>query len=414
MALRVFVSSTCKDLGSQNPLANCRECAIQAITNTGCEPVAMERWVATHMVPVAICRQKLLASTHYLGIFAHRRGAPHPELDKSMTEAEYDWAVEMKKPVGVLLPNQASPFNLDLETLAGEQTDEERDAQQGFLERVRSAGGYTQFDNPGDLASKVTLLVVEWRYGSLSALADAAVGSPKPTEKPILIGRGQHLGHFYLCLSQFITEDVPRAGAFLVHGGGGSGHDAMVAQLLKTFRDTSLGGAEPEHVRVGVKPTWRENSLARLYEVLGLGATHEAVAAALREKLEEHDVVLDFSGVQRFEGELPGFVNSFWSGVAALIPKRLQHRLIALLRSDHAAPDEWDAALQALPAPAPFDPARPLKLPELVNFTRAEVVAWLRGKVPDAEVDAWADTLMDETGGQPQTLFNKIRSEIEW
>src|ERR1044071_8422673 len=97
--VRVFVSSTRKDLSpADDPLLNCRECAIQAVAVGAALPVTMETWVTPYAKPEDVCKGKVLKSSHYLGIFAYRRGwEPDSLAPKSITEAEFEWASGSKK-----------------------------------------------------------------------------------------------------------------------------------------------------------------------------------------------------------------------------------------------------------------------------------------------------------------------------
>jgi hypothetical protein len=62
--------------------------------------------------------------------------------------------------------------------------------------------------------------------------------------------------------------------------------------------------------------------------------------------------------------------------------------------------------------PAAFQPHQVFELPALGNFTVGELKVWLR-KLPvvPADPDATAQTLFDETGGDPARLLSKLKTE---
>src|SRR2546430_1149123 len=91
--VRVFLGSTRGDLDD-----DCRKYARDAIGFAGGFVVEMDRWTVPYEDPVVICKRKLEQdSTHYLGLFASRRGHTPAGLDMSITEAEFRWAFACRK-----------------------------------------------------------------------------------------------------------------------------------------------------------------------------------------------------------------------------------------------------------------------------------------------------------------------------
>src|SRR5215213_4354501 len=113
-----FLSATKDDLD-----ADCRPEALRAVSLAGGVPVTMETWDTEYQDAVQVCCEKIKGSSHYIGIFAYRRGWTPPLLQKSITEAEFDWAEEFKKPMVVFLPNPAATFTLKLKKRASKQSE---------------------------------------------------------------------------------------------------------------------------------------------------------------------------------------------------------------------------------------------------------------------------------------------------
>ncbi len=100
MEVKVFLSSTCKDLEQ-----DCRPDAIDAIIEAGAIPITMETWHTDYRPAEKVCRKKIREeSTHFLGIIAYRRGWVPPNQKKSITELEFDWSIKYKKPQVIFLP----------------------------------------------------------------------------------------------------------------------------------------------------------------------------------------------------------------------------------------------------------------------------------------------------------------------
>jgi tetratricopeptide (TPR) repeat protein len=90
----LFLSSTSFDL---TPF---REAAIHVCTRLGLGVVAMEKFGPDPHQAAALCREKVRDADLFLGLYAHRYGQQFDEFGgKSITELEYEWAIEAKKPV---------------------------------------------------------------------------------------------------------------------------------------------------------------------------------------------------------------------------------------------------------------------------------------------------------------------------
>ena len=126
MTLKVFVSSTRSDLEA------CRVALLGQLVNLGkvtpepIEPVQMDTWPSVHDLSVDWCMRQLReVSTHFTGLFAHRRGwEPSDEDTDSITELEYDAALAFHSDAGtvdhmaIYIPAPDSPIDDQLHAVA--------------------------------------------------------------------------------------------------------------------------------------------------------------------------------------------------------------------------------------------------------------------------------------------------------
>jgi hypothetical protein len=99
------------------------------------------------------------------------------------------------------------------------------------------------------------------------------------------------------------------------------------------------------------------------------------------------------------------------------LKKPTQHRLVILLTLEQTILPEWEAFVQSPPRMddgLDIDPMRPIKLAELKEFTEKELTSWLYKWLSPNDASVLAKTLMDETKGNPQSLYNKLRDDSTW
>jgi hypothetical protein len=89
---QVFVSSTYEDLKEE------RKAVMHALLELGCIPSGMEWFPAADEDQWSIIRRQIDESDYYVVILGGRYGSLHPS-GRGYTEMEFDYAVEMKKPV---------------------------------------------------------------------------------------------------------------------------------------------------------------------------------------------------------------------------------------------------------------------------------------------------------------------------
>lgn len=142
--MKIFLSSTYKDLIGH------REVAARAIERLGQQGIRMEVFGARPVEATNACLEEIADCDALIGIYAHRYGyVPCGQL-KSITEQEYDFAMENNKPTFCFIVDEDYPWPPKfIEAEPGRQQ------LQAFLKRIQATVVTEIFTNPDDLAFKV-------------------------------------------------------------------------------------------------------------------------------------------------------------------------------------------------------------------------------------------------------------------
>lgn len=143
---QVFISSTYQDL------QGARQEVSQALLRADCFPAGMELFPAADEEQFEFIKTVIDQSDYYIIISAGRYGSIHPETGLSYTEMEYDYAVEIGKPVIRLL--HKNPFN----ALKGEfieNSDAGREALERFRDKMRASKLVRFWEIPKELGIEV-------------------------------------------------------------------------------------------------------------------------------------------------------------------------------------------------------------------------------------------------------------------
>lgn len=419
MSVKVFVSSTRNDLDQ-----DCRPRVIEAITNAQALPVVMEDWPAEYSPALDLVKRKIEESTHYLGLFAYRRGWTPPGSAVSITEAEFDHACATHRGrIAVFVPQEGSPIAAVLMDYAATAQDAaDTEAQIRFLQRVMGAGTVEAFRDVPDLASRTTRCVIFWNTPLLAMQLERAREAPAAPAPDEIAGLGRRAQ--VECFDRGVRDRLAAAGgmsaaAVLVSGPAGHGHRQMLDRLQRRFEQVSR---RMHPCTIGCGPFWRSNSLATLLGVLGKEtgapglAAVPAAAAHLERLLEQKDVVVRVTAVQNFENGVAGFAEQFWGPLVDALPAGTPYRLLCLVSHEGREPaaPAWNAAVQPCGA-EPFDPRRLVRLPPLAPFTEAELSLFVRPRVDPEEADALVAALMVESNdGIPGLLYEKLADPAYW
>ena len=151
---QVFISSTFQDL------EGARQEVSQALLRADCFPAGMELFPAADEETFKFIKEIIRQSDYYLIISAGRYGSVHSKTGLSYTEMEYDYAVEIGKPVIRLL--HKDPFN----KLMGdkiEQTDEGREKLNRFRQKLSKGILVNFWEHPKDLGQLVVFGLMDCR-----------------------------------------------------------------------------------------------------------------------------------------------------------------------------------------------------------------------------------------------------------
>ena len=87
-----------------------RAAAVHACHRVGLIPVYMEDFPPDPRDAIAVCKAKVEEADLFLGIYAHRYGYVPDDSELSITEMEYDWAIERNLPVYLFVIDSDYPW----------------------------------------------------------------------------------------------------------------------------------------------------------------------------------------------------------------------------------------------------------------------------------------------------------------
>ena len=142
--MKIFLSSTYQDLVSH------REAAARAVERLGQQGIRMEVFGARPLEATRASLEEILDSDLLVGIYAHRYGYVPGGQSKSITEQEFDFALEKQKPTFCFVIDDEYPWlPKHVESEPG------RTRLREFLQRLRETVVTDSFTTPEDLAFKV-------------------------------------------------------------------------------------------------------------------------------------------------------------------------------------------------------------------------------------------------------------------
>ncbi len=142
----VFLSSTARDLQEY------REAAYHAIEGLdGYHCVRMEDFGARDQEADEFCTAKVAECDLFVGIVGHLYGSCPKGSETSYTEREYNTATDASKPRLIFVAPEDFPIHAKLM-----ESDDKREKQKSFRERVNKERIRADFSSPDNLALKVT------------------------------------------------------------------------------------------------------------------------------------------------------------------------------------------------------------------------------------------------------------------
>lgn len=169
--VRVFISSTYKDLVPYRQKVN------EAIQRLQQVVVGMEWFGSDPDSPMETCIRRVKESSIFILIVGFRYGSISPQLDKSITQVEYETAIEANIPTLVYIIDDAQPVSL-------QDVDFENSSKlQEFKKKLKSNHVISTFTTPDDLGLKV-LSDLQRELAKIEPTKTTKIGKIKGEEIP--------------------------------------------------------------------------------------------------------------------------------------------------------------------------------------------------------------------------------------
>lgn len=149
---QVFISSTFLDLREE------RQAVSQALLRSDCFPAQMENWPAMDAEQMEAIKQIIDESDYFVVISAGKYGSVNPETGLSYTEMEYDYAMEIGKPIIRLL--HRDPFNV----LRGDQIESKAGVKKKlatFHAKLKTCSVCSFWENADQLEKETVFALVD-------------------------------------------------------------------------------------------------------------------------------------------------------------------------------------------------------------------------------------------------------------
>ena len=142
---QVFVSSTYEDLKEE------RQEVMAAVVSTGNVPIGMEYFPAGDAAPFDYIKKQIDDADYYILVVAGKYGSINKDTGISYTEMEFDYAIEKKVPVAVLLYRDINRLTADKIELDNDK----RSLLEVFRNKVRDGRMANFWEDKKDLRSQV-------------------------------------------------------------------------------------------------------------------------------------------------------------------------------------------------------------------------------------------------------------------
>jgi tetratricopeptide (TPR) repeat protein len=184
-AMKTFLSSTYLDLKDH------RHAAIEALERLGQEVGRMEVFGARPDEPTTACLNEVKACDLFVGVYAYRYGFIPPEAGVSITEQEFNHAVQLGKPIFCFFVNEDYPWPPKL--VEGEEPGRTKLSE--FKQRAGDRIVRDIFTTPEDLALKVVTAIGHYlAKGRLDKLTSQFHRSMNAADlDPLSLARGRSL-----------------------------------------------------------------------------------------------------------------------------------------------------------------------------------------------------------------------------
>ena len=225
---RVFISSTSIDLPEH------RQKVIDACNQLHLIPDGMKHWPAADSEALKFCLDKVNQADVFVGIYAHRYGWIPPGESKSITELEYDRAVERGIPRYLFVMGDDHPVKRkDIDT------DDKARLLEAFKQRIGGERVWKTFDNADQLHAHVLHAL------SASAKPDDDGDDDIPTDLTHLpAGAAHFLGREHeLAALDAAWASAGKTALVELIAPGGTGKTALVKRWLEHVKTDNWRGA---------------------------------------------------------------------------------------------------------------------------------------------------------------------------
>ncbi len=252
---RVFLSSTGKDLGPH------REAVFNALRRLeGLHTVRMEDFTAASVPPRVLCEEKVRSCQLFIGILGHCYGSRPPDDTRSITEIEYDTAVDNDILRLMFVAPEDFPTPKSIYTA---ETAEQHEGQEAFRARVLANETCSlAFKTPEELADRV-------REALYNLPREPAAPAPftVPPPVPDFTGRDDELAQLTAALG-----DGGRATVSAIDRHGRHGKSQLAYELPHRLADRFPDGRIfVDMLGTGQRPLSPEDVMARIIEALSPG-----------------------------------------------------------------------------------------------------------------------------------------------
>ena len=238
----VMISSTARDLPEH------RKEAMDACLRQGMFPVMMEHLPASDDEAISASLAMVDAADIYVGIFAHRYGYVPAGHAISVTEMEYNRAVERKIPRLIFVMDKDHPITIDQVELG-----EGGVKLEAFKKRLLAGNIVNFFKSPADLRAQIINSLSQQREPDLATFHYVS-DIPAPPEAYIahpytllqthrLIGRQAELNLLtdWVAGKRLGVSETPKVSIFNIVAIGGMGKSALDVEVVQ--RDRAAGDA---------------------------------------------------------------------------------------------------------------------------------------------------------------------------
>jgi hypothetical protein len=175
MTIKVFLSSTSLDLKEH------RAAVIDMLRQTNNLPIAMENFGSKVGDATSVSLKEVQKADLFVGIYAHRYGYRPDDGKISVTEMEYDEAVDQNIPRLIFIVDENYDDPVSLIHQHKETDNVSQMLLAFFMQRLNKENVRSLFTTPDDLKKKVQHAIMNWQQDQLQKKrSGAAKETPKP------------------------------------------------------------------------------------------------------------------------------------------------------------------------------------------------------------------------------------------